>query len=179
MKSEDSQVYLNELNLENDEDLKEVSDVCFEDADNLSDDVKLESDNKIKNEIVYRCQLCNFICTELREWTNHRNGHANVMCSICGKELRKTSLKVHMRIHVDSPVFCNICGKTAKNPESLRNHMMAHKNIKYQCRVCGNTYKYPSGYRSHIRRHQRKLHCHSVYLGSYLLFLPGAVNNLF
>lgn len=102
---------------------------------------------------VYKCQKCEFSCTEILKWQSHkRNYHITPgICNICGKSMRRENVSTHIKSHSSPPVPCKICGRIFKNSESLRTHMVVHSGVKNICTICGKIFAYKSCLRRHMR----------------------------
>lgn len=49
-----------------------------------------------------------------------------------------------MRVHIQTPEACNICGKTLANRRSLISHLKIHNEElrdRYKCVVCGRGFR--------------------------------------
>lgn len=91
-------------------------------------------------------------------------GKDPVSCELCGKILRKDSLKDHLESHSQELKYsCNLCDKKFNTRLNLRNHKYSHNDVrvKYKtkriqviCHFCGCTFAAKSLLRAHIvRRH--------------------------
>ena len=57
------------------------------------------------------------------------------MSSICAECCSQVlDLKSHLKIHKDSKVECEVCGKVLTNRKAFRNHMQTHKS--WSCPRC-------------------------------------------
>ena len=57
------------------------------------------------------------------------------MSSICAEYGSQVlDLKSHLKIHKDSKVECEVCGKVLTNRKAFRNHMQTHKS--WSCPIC-------------------------------------------
>ena len=57
------------------------------------------------------------------------------MSSICAEcDSQVLDLKSHLKIHKDSKVECEVCGKVLTNRKAFRNHMQTHKS--WSCPRC-------------------------------------------
>ena len=54
------------------------------------------------------------------------------ICAECGSQV--LDLKSHLKIHKDSKVECEVCGKVLTNRKAFRNHMQTHKS--WSCHRC-------------------------------------------
>lgn len=106
----------------------------------------------------YECKSCDFTCTELSKWHNHKRTkhYPRGVCNICGKSMRNDNLHKHIKSHSESPVTCTHCGKVFKNSESLRAHSFIHTGPELVCDLCGKIYKYRGEYNRHMKRHSCK-----------------------
>ena len=151
-----------------------------------------------------RCNLCNKIYSRrfIRYHINnvHRYGNPLVKCDVCGKEVKKRSLRTHkFKFHPSSErVNCEHCGKNI-----LRDHLKyhinnVHNNPRVKCDVCGKEVK-RIGLRTHklihsnvdrpgstktpcnicgeliqqqnLKRHKRMVHSSEKKNGRYLKFV--------
>lgn len=79
--------------------------------------------------------------------TKHSNinvYHVRIPCKICSKQISKTNMQTHMRIHKNNRnlIKCSQCSKTFLHEISLKQHVeRKHENIarslKHLCNVCG------------------------------------------
>ncbi|CAG7837476.1 unnamed protein product [Allacma fusca] len=84
----------------------------------------------------------------------HLKGHENFLCPICGKELKRASLKYHMESHDDNCIaICEICGKECRGAGPLKQHIkLSHvMESKMVCEVCGKKFKANSNLNHHMK----------------------------
>lgn len=101
------------------------------------------------------CDRCNIKFENSRLLQAHMSKHKFKECSICNSSIRADNFKRHFELHSASKEICEICGKTAKNKESLRGHMFyQHRNNaeKYKCDECNREFRYRYKYTLHVRK---------------------------
>lgn len=80
-------------------------------------------------------------------------------CYLCGKDFRERRLlRSHMKLHVQQPRLCLVCGIFCSSATSLSRHMKLHENSddtkSHLCTICGKGFKI----RQYLLRHNRKDH---------------------
>lgn len=80
-------------------------------------------------------------------------------CYLCRKIFRERRLlRSHMKLHVQQPRLCLICGIFCSSPTSLSRHLKLHNSdetkTKHLCDICGKGFKI----RQYLLRHRRKDH---------------------
>ena len=61
------------------------------------------------------------------------------ICAECGSQV--LDLKSHLKIHKDSKVECEVCGKVLTNRKAFRNHMQTHKSWTLKVHIILHHYK--------------------------------------
>ncbi|XP_050391993.1 uncharacterized protein LOC126810776 [Patella vulgata] len=76
-------------------------------------------------------------------------------CRLCEKDIPKSFLRYHERMHADQKPFeCPLCKKRFGYKNNMKSHMKLHAGIKpYQCHICGAKFTRGSTLRRHARRH--------------------------
>ncbi|CAG9763090.1 unnamed protein product [Ceutorhynchus assimilis] len=76
-------------------------------------------------------------------------------CDICGKEMLKKNLKIHMMSHTgEKPFECNYCGKAFVTRKCLKLHTRIHTKEKpYLCATCGKGFTQKYSVTVHMRYH--------------------------
>ncbi|XP_020496258.2 gastrula zinc finger protein XlCGF57.1 [Labrus bergylta] len=79
----------------------------------------------------------------------------NCVCSVCGKKIKKYSLKRHMRIHTEEKrVTCSVCGKRFQEHGDLKRHLLIHKGEKaFSCSLCGKSFTLKGNLKRHLLVH--------------------------
>lgn len=79
-------------------------------------------------------------------------------CYLCRKDFRERRLlRSHMKLHVQQPRLCLVCGIFCSSATSLSRHMKLHNSDEtksHLCNICGKGFKI----RQYLLRHNRKEH---------------------
>lgn len=79
-------------------------------------------------------------------------------CYVCRKDFRERRLlRSHMKLHVQQPRLCLVCGIFCSSATSLSRHMKLHDSDEtksHLCTICGKGFKI----RQYLLRHNRKEH---------------------
>lgn len=114
-----------------------------------------------KTNKVLSCTYCNDEFNSTKEMQCHMSKHKLTKCSICNASIRSDNFKRHFELHTAPKEICEICGKTAKNKESLRGHMFyQHRDNGelYKCQFCPKVFRYRYKHKMHVRKaHTGKL----------------------
>ncbi|KAL3271163.1 hypothetical protein HHI36_021661 [Cryptolaemus montrouzieri] len=110
---------------------------------------------------VFKCDKCNVTLSTRQDLVNHDQNH-KIACPKCGKEMKKSSLKLHLISHTDK-FKCMQCSQTCNSRMALEQHKITvHTNIKaFICENCGKNFSSASSLRSHLLSHgtERKYAC--------------------
>lgn len=102
-----------------------------------------------------QCEQCKVVCESKRLLSAHMMKHKFTVCPICSSSIRSDNFKRHYEMHSAGAEICEICGKTAKNKESLRGHMF-HQHREnaptYKCDHCGRLFNHRYKYTMHIKK---------------------------
>lgn len=104
---------------------------------------------------IYECERCDIKFENNKSLQAHMSKHKVRVCSICNSSIRSDNFKRHFELHSATTEICEICGKTAKNKESLRGHMFyQHREnaALYKCEHCDREFRYRYKYKLHIRK---------------------------
>ncbi|XP_044731764.1 zinc finger protein 726-like [Chrysoperla carnea] len=104
----------------------------------------------------------------------HKREEKYITCHICGKLIRKTSLKSHLSTHEErDKVSCDICSKTFVLEATLAKHIkQVHENKpsdrKHLCNICGYSSCRSTDLRKHMISHSSERpyvceHCNKSY----------------
>ena len=107
------------------------------------------------------CGFCGLGFRTQTELAAHSVTHV-ATCSICHKQLRKDSMREHMRRHTgETPFGCDECGKRFVAYSSLRAHRRTHTGDKpHKCHLCSEMFHLKQSLAEHLERHENKrLHC--------------------
>ena len=102
----------------------------------------------------------------------YRKDKENVVCTTCGKLIRKTTMRVHQRMHmreqgiseVDSKTkiyyYCDICGKKVTTATGLATHKKdIHNPVPVACSVCGLIFPNRPKLRIHYEKEHNPKQC--------------------
>lgn len=112
------------------------------------------------------CEICAKIFTTKSSMEQHYksfhlyNQDDAVECQICGSILKNEStLRRHMRRHMESSISCEICGKECPNVNALRMHKKRthFDEAKFICTVCNKGFK-----REHMCKEHMAIHTGEV-----------------
>lgn len=106
------------------------------------------------------CKTCKQQFNTLNELRKHEKRHKkpldkSVFCEICGKKLKTpNTLKIHLQIHSDDKPFkCNVCGACFKQEVTLKTHLRVHSDLgKYVCNMCGMSFRWKQTFDKHIKK---------------------------
>ncbi|XP_055696309.1 zinc finger protein 37 homolog [Lutzomyia longipalpis] len=88
--------------------------------------------------------------------SNQKKNVTSIMCNLCGKVLKSTSLRIHMTTHLPEANYeCSHCGKRYKNKQSLKTHIMVHRSDNpFKCNICGKCFSANTPFQVHLRNHK-------------------------
>lgn len=116
---------------------------------------RIAQKRKAQDQRSLECEQCDIKFDNYRSQQAHMSKHKVRQCSICNSSIRADNFKRHFELHSASKEICEICGKTAKNKESLRGHMFyQHRNNaeRYKCEECDREFRYRYKYTLHVRK---------------------------
>lgn len=144
---EGSTNYTTELTLENCEEI-----ICKLSDSAIGKSTKILQEPR-RNTEELECLDCCIKFSSKRLLQLHMAKHKVDRCPFCNIVMRRDNLKKHIQIHSDSPEICEVCGKIAKNKESLRGHInYSHKKkAKIKCNECEKEFKSAHHYNTHVR----------------------------
>lgn len=118
------------------------------------------------------CDYCGWVSKQKRHLRSHIKTHSEnrVACVVCGKKISTHNLKVHMKIHTNTPDFlCSTCGMRFINKGSLKLHLIVHnQDFKYNCDFCSAKFVRSDKLLNHIRKSHGtnlKFYCSTCNLG--------------
>lgn len=111
----------------------------------------------------YQCDVCSYETQYKNVFREHMYKHTGedlVQCDVCNKRLRKSYMKIHLRIHSGyKPEVCEFCGKAFTARKYLSKHRVVHTREKpYQCRMCDKRYTQRGTLTLHMRRKHQQPH---------------------
>ncbi|KAF5275553.1 hypothetical protein FQR65_LT04156 [Abscondita terminalis] len=166
-----------ELKFEN-EQVNEVSDSAS--SNDKVEEKKVVEDIGKKNDdkSAMDCTECGLNFTSKKLFQQHRAKHRVDNCPFCFVVMRRDNLKKHMQIHVESPEVCEICGKVAKNKESLRGHInyLHKKKAKTKCDYCEKEFKSTHHYNTHVRNVHLGIRNHQCHICGKKFFANHDLN---
>ncbi|XP_050506746.1 zinc finger protein 718-like isoform X16 [Diabrotica virgifera virgifera] len=92
----------------------------------------------------FTCKTCNLSFSDKKSFNLHKRTHGKSQCHICGRNITKSNMSKHVRMHTAGPETCTICGTTFKNFNGLRCHNLhyhKHTAQQYICEECGKTFR--------------------------------------
>ncbi|CRK86716.1 CLUMA_CG000549, isoform A [Clunio marinus] len=104
----------------------------------------------------HTCSLCRRTFRTKESLKTHISNPCRLPCEVCGKMIRKNSLKAHLnRVHLKSrPYRCDICGK--KCCSTHLSHLVTthsgleHRTKDYQCDICNKVFFDKDGIKMHM-----------------------------
>ncbi|XP_070496686.1 gastrula zinc finger protein XlCGF26.1-like [Chironomus tepperi] len=124
--------------------------------------MKSHMDLHLKNEKLYKCNICRKRFSNKKLLANHESIHTSSTerktfeCKECGKFLSsQTAVNNHVKwFHMDRQFSCTSCHKKFATKGSLTEHMKIHSNVKqHVCPICNKEYKTASTLTNHIDTH--------------------------
>jgi hypothetical protein len=116
----------------------------------------------ITADVAIKCVICDKMmsnCAKLRrhQKTMHNNRAQQLQCEFCSKVMNnRDQMRVHVFIHIDNPVDCDVCGKRFRNAEMLAyRHRWKHElrvHDSPECAVCGQLFRRVTGLIAHQRK---------------------------
>lgn len=98
---------------------------------------------------VFDCSQCDMKFNQIAYlWRHVSSSHGDSMhslmrkCEICGKEVQRQSIQMHMRVHNgERPFKCEKCDRAFTSPSNLRFHLWQHSETKqYYCNICDKSF---------------------------------------
>ncbi|XP_037082077.1 zinc finger protein 497-like [Pollicipes pollicipes] len=101
------------------------------------------------------CNVCGLGFRSAPALAVHAGKH-DVTCTVCYKQLRKDSLREHMRRHTGETRYtCAVCSKKFVAFSSLRAHRRTHTGDKpHKCHLCAEMFHVKASLAEHLERHQ-------------------------
>lgn len=106
---------------------------------------------------LFKCDSCPKAFSIQSRLNRHSAVHSMTepTCHICNRQVKRGTLKRHMRIHVTEKSFqCGICPRSFSLEINLNKHLSRHViGKKYQCYMCPFGSKYLNSLRFHFCKH--------------------------
>ena len=124
---------------------------------------RIEHENDLHTGNKYSCPDCDYETPSMLKFYYHKkrihNAESNtVFCDICGKQLKKSTLKAHMEyVHEGKKdnVQCSDCGEVFER----QTHLLKHRNLlhstdpKFDCEICGRRFNGMASKSKHMQSH--------------------------
>lgn len=154
-----------ELDVDDDSDDSEVSDVCEEEElDEEEDEVDEEElSNEPNNSGDYRCSVCDLQLPSKFKLQDHMNLHMGARpycCAECGKRFCQIyNYRIHLRTHAKTKVerhWCRICLTGFDSQERLSHHLsQTHfEDLFYECDLCKRVFTSLKDCEAHVQLHK-------------------------
>ncbi|KAJ8040117.1 Zinc finger protein 57 [Holothuria leucospilota] len=88
--------------------------------------------------------------------TGPRQENRLVACEICGKVLRKASMRNHLGTHNPKMSKCEICGKVIRNGSKYSHAKLHTDKREHACSYCDFRFHFRSSLVTHLRRHTKE-----------------------
>lgn len=101
------------------------------------------------------CEHCDATFEDSKKFKAHLSKHSFTTCPECNQLVRSDNFKRHFVLHNASTEICEICGKIAKNKESLRVHMFYQHRENAElikCDQCNLIFRNKYKYKLHIQK---------------------------
>lgn len=128
--------------------------------DNFPNNSTLRTHLKQHSKDRYKCEECDFTCSNVFTFKNHVNSHRGKrkhQCTLCEfSSSTATGLKLHVAIHNNVKFHqCQLCSYSCVQGHNLKIHMRSHTGEKpYKCHLCD----YASTNNGHLKTHLSKKH---------------------
>ncbi|KAK4886260.1 hypothetical protein RN001_002531 [Aquatica leii] len=147
--------------------------------DDLVDNLENENSREhSESKSSLECLDCGLKFKSKKLQQQHMAKHRVDSCPFCFVVMRRDNLKKHIQIHVESPEVCDICGKVAKNKESLRGHInyLHKKKAKTKCDYCEKEFKSNHHYNTHVRNVHLGIRNHQCHICGKKFFANHDLN---
>ncbi|KAI4457649.1 zinc finger and scan domain-containing [Holotrichia oblita] len=106
--------------------------------------------------LVFHCDKCPKVFDSREKIVEHDRKHKKP-CSLCGKMILKSSMKLHLIQHTDRH-RCTQCLNRFNSRASLQQHIITvHTDIKdYVCSTCGKKFSSKTSMRVHMKSHSNE-----------------------
>ena len=111
---------------------------------------------EITSQEQYECNKCGKKYHQLTSFKKHQcPSIVKVCCPSCNKQISKSNISHHMKIHSKPRLKCKQCNKPFKTKETLEKHFQVHSTSgSKQCSACDKTFTRPSHLKTHSKIHE-------------------------
>ena len=128
----------------------------YQDGNSEGNPTRLSCAPEITSQERYKCNKCGKIYYQLTSFKKHQcSSIVKVCCPSCNKQISKSNISHHMKIHSEPRLKCKQCKKLFKTKETLEKHFQVHSTSgRIQCSACDKTFTRPSHLKTHAKIHE-------------------------